>query len=320
MNNNLFSKAKAEFEDKKLQKRIQLEKNIKSIYTKIPRIKEIDDEISNLGITLAKQILLKNNALDAAEKMRSLSTELLKEKKDLLKKNNYPSDFLDLKTDCPLCNDEGYVDGKICSCLNKIYKETVYRAANLPVLMDTQSFDTFNLEYYPDSDDEYSPRKIMGYILQYCKSYSETFGKDSDNILMYGGTGLGKTFLSSCIAKKVIEADFSVYYQPAYRIFSLFESNKFTNVQDEATTLQIKYIFDSDLLIIDDLGTELVTTYTAEVLFDLINTRINSGKKTIINSNLNLQEIETIYSARISSRLIGNYTHLEFVGDDIRKM
>ncbi len=320
MNNTLFKKAQDILSSIKLKNKIIREERTKEIYSKITRIAEIDKEISTLGLELTKSMLAKKNPEEALQQFKKGAAKLNMEKYELLVENGYDPDYTDELFNCQKCKDEGFVNGKLCSCLEKIYKELVYKAANLPILMDEQSFDTFNLDFYPDSDDEFSPRKVMELVYNYCKEYAATFGEESDNLLMYGGTGLGKTMLSSCIAKEVIDKGFKVYYQPAYRIFSLFESNKFTNEQDEAVKAQIKYIFNSDLLIIDDLGTELVTTYTAEVLFDLINTRINSGKKTIINTNLSLEDIETIYSARISSRLMGNYKRLLLIGDDIRKM
>lgn len=320
MNNTLFKKAQDILSARKLNNKIIQEERKKEIYTKIQRISEIDKEISGLALTITKGMLTGKNTEDALKQFKEGSSKLNMEKCELLVENGYSPNYLDEIFSCEKCKDEGYEDGKVCECLEKLYKELVYKAANLPILMDEQSFDTFNLDFYEDNDDEFSPRKCMEIIFNFCKNYAQTFNCESENLLMYGGTGLGKTMLSSCIAKEVISKGFKVYYQPAYRIFSLFESNKFTNQQDEAVKAQIKYIFNSDLLIIDDLGTELVTTYTAEVLFDLINTRMNSGKKTIINTNLSLEDIETIYSARISSRLIGNYEHLEFEGDDIRKM
>lgn len=320
MNNTLFKKAQDILGERKLKNKLVQEERKKEIYGKLKRIAEIDKEISSLALSLTKNMLSNKNTEEALKQFKDGSSKLNMEKCELLVENGYSPNYLDELFSCENCKDEGYADGKICRCLEKIYKELVYKAANLPILMDEQSFDTFNLDFYEDSDNEFSPRKVMEFVYNYCRNYAQSFNTDSENLLMYGGTGLGKTMLSSCIAKEVIDKGFKVYYQPAYRIFSLFESNKFANEQDEAVKAQIKYIFNSDLLIIDDLGTELVTTYTAEVLFDLINTRINSGKKTIINTNLSLEDIETIYSARISSRLIGNYEHLEFEGDDIRRM
>lgn len=320
MNNSLFKKAQDILSARKLNNKIVQEDRRKEIYSKIMRIAEIDREIANLALSLTKNMLAKKNTEDALNQFKEGSSKLNMEKCELLVENGYTPDYLDEVFTCEKCKDEGYADGKMCECLENLYKELVYKAANLPILMDEQSFDTFNLDYYEDSDDDLSPKKVMSAIYNFCRNYADTFSATSDNLLLLGGTGLGKTMLSSCIAKEVIEKGFKVYYQPAYRIFSLFESNKFTSEQDEAIKAQIKYISESDLLIIDDLGTELVTTYTAEVLFDLINTRINSGKKTIINTNLSLEDIETIYSARISSRLLGNYKRLLLIGDDIRRM
>ena len=142
--------------------------------------------------------------------------------------------------------------------------------------------------------------------------------KKSGNLFLYGGTGLGTTFMSSCIAKIVLEKGYSVFYQPAYKIFPIFEELRFGDRDKDILRMQTDEIFKTDLLIIDDLGTELTTSYTAEVFFDLLNSRMNDKKQTIINTNLSLADMQGIYSERITSRIIGNFTQLKFYGNDIR--
>ncbi len=288
------------------------------IYKAVPKIKEIDDKLSSLGIELTKTVMSGTDVMDALESLKRKSLKLNMERCELLVENGYSADFLEIKYDCEVCKDEGIVNNNRCHCYLKKLKEEAFRNANLPVIMDSQSFDTFNLEYYPSDDSTPSSREIMSYILKICRNYSEGFGPESKNLLFTGGTGLGKTFLSSCIAKDVIEKGANVYYQPAYKIFPLFEKMKFGNEVDESAMMQIDFIRNFELLIIDDLGTELITTYTSEVLFDLINSRLNENKKTIISTNLSLEEIKELYSERVSSRIVGNYLMLKFAGNDIR--
>jgi len=152
----------------------------------------------------------------------------------------------------------------------------------------------------------------------FLQGYLYKQSKNSENLVLHGGSGLGKTFLSSCIAKTVLEKGYSVFYQPAYKIFPIFEELRFGDRDKDILRMQTDEIFKTDLLIIDDLGTELTTSYTAEVFFDLLNSRINDKKQTIINTNLSLADVQRVYSERITSRIIGNFTQLKFLGEDIR--
>ncbi len=306
--NRLFDKNNEQYE--KTQK----------IYKIIPEIKDIDAKLSSLGISLTKVVMNGGDSADAIGKLKEESMKLNMRRCELLVEKGYPVDYLDIKYECSVCNDEGVVNGRRCECFINKLKEEAFKSANLPVIMDSQSFETFNLDYYPDDDGDPSSKEIMSYVLKICRNYTENFNESSKNLLFTGGTGLGKTFLSSCIAKELIGKGVSVYYQPAYKIFPLFEQIKFNEEFDENAKMQIDFIRNFDLLIIDDLGTELVTTYTAEVLFDLINTRFNENKKTIISTNLSLTELKDIYSERVSSRIIGNYLMLKFAGNDIRLM
>ncbi len=316
----LYRKVKTFYEDRKLQKRQELVDKTQEIYRQIPRIEEIDQEIQKQGIMLSRAVLDKKDTQETFARMRENTLKLNMEKCELLVANGYPSDYLMPKYECGICKDEGFVKGRMCSCFSNMLRKEAYLASNLPLVMDKQSFDTFDLSLYPDTGEGMTPKEIMSMVLQVCRDYARDFGKNNENLLMYGGTGLGKTFLSSCIAKSVLEQGYSVFYQPSYKIFGIFEDNKFGNENKELLRAQMNDIYKTDLLIIDDLGTELVTAYTAEVLFDLLNTRLNSKKKTIINTNLNMSDMEKIYSPRITSRMIGNYTRLKFCGEDIRRM
>lgn len=317
----LVEKVKAAYQTRQLLQKQKLDDRRQQIYRELPEIHEIDNQLQLLGLQFAKSFLTQKETKQAFSQMKKETKDLQAKKKEILKKNGYPVSYLEPSYACKLCNDTGYTaDGKQCSCFADRLKEEAYLASNLPLVMDKQSFDTFRLDLYPDNDEEFSPRMIMGLILDACRGYAEDFGNAYENLLLYGGTGLGKTFLSSCIAKRVLEKGYSVFYQPAYKIFSVFEEYKFGSGDKTLSKAQTAHVYDTDLLIMDDLGTEMVTAYTAEVLFDLINTRLNAKKPTIINTNLGLSELETIYSPRITSRLIGSYTQLKFCGEDIRRM
>ena len=290
------------------------------VYDKVKEIKEIDAEILKLGSEFAKSVLAKKVQIVSVYELKDKLNKLNARKIELLVDNGYDMSYLDDIFECDICKDTGVVDGKYCECYKNKIKEYAYLESNLPLLMDKRSFDDFNLELYPDDGSELSPKVMMTMIFEECKTYAYEFGKNSGNLLFYGGTGLGKTFLSSCIAKVVLDNGASVFYQPAYRIFNIFEENKFGTETDKSLLkLQISDIYESDLLIIDDLGTEMITAYTSEILFDLINTRMNNNKSMIISTNLSFSELEKVYSPRITSRLQGNFTPLKFCGEDIRR-
>lgn len=315
----IYKTVKEYYENLSNAKKIKQSERILEVHAKVPEIAEADREISILAVRFTRSMTDNKSPQENLKMFREESARLNSYKKDLLIKNGYPEDYLDEEIICSLCNDNGFVDNKMCSCFEKRIVEEIHKNSNLPLVMDKQSFDTFNLNYYSDEGNP-SERLIMSSVKNMCCDYAENFSSESPNLLFYGGTGLGKTFLSSCIAKKVMDKGASVFYQSAYKIFSMFDKIKFDGEKDELIKFHTDNAYDVDLLIIDDLGTEFITSYTAEVLFDLVNTRLNTGKKTIINTNLGPEELEKIYSSRITSRLFGDYIPVEFYGNDIRRI
>ena len=314
----LFTKVTNTFQDiRNAHKRLVQQREIE-IYEKIPQIEKIDSDLRKLGFKLTKSVMGGADVEASLEKIREESRNLEDVKQKLLIENGYPEDYLLIKYNCDVCKDEGFVDGVMCKCFERTLKEEAYKYSNLPILMDSRTFDDFNLELYPDDESDLAPRKVMEAVFEYCKDYADNYNEKSENLFLYGGTGLGKTFISSCIAKSVLDKGYSVFYQPAYKIFPIFEELRFGDRDKDILRMQTDEIFKTDLLIIDDLGTELTTTYTAEVFFDLLNSRINDKKQTIINTNLSLAEVQKVYSERITSRIIGNFTQLKFLGEDIR--
>jgi len=314
----ILAKVTSDFQDAKIaQKRLLQQREIE-IYEKIPEIEKIDTELRKLGFQLTKSVMAGADVEASLERIREESHRLEELKSKALAEKGYPEDYLLIKYNCDICKDEGFVDGVMCKCFERKLKEEAYKYSNLPILMDSRTFDDFNLELYPDDESNLSPRMIMKEVFDKCKEYAENFDKNSENLVLHGGSGLGKTFLSSCIAKTVLEKGYSVFYQPAYKIFPIFEELRFGDRDKDILRMQTDEIFKTDLLIIDDLGTELTTSYTAEVFFDLLNSRINDKKQTIINTNLSLADVQRVYSERITSRIIGNFTQLKFLGEDIR--
>ncbi len=311
--NNLQEENKRKFEQKK-----------EEIYAKIPRIKEIDYALHTKAIELTRKILQKTcSAEDIIEQMHQENIDLSMEKGELLATNNYPVDYLSIKHTCKKCMDTGYVDGAICSCFKQKLIENAYSQSNLTELLKSQCFDNFDFSYYSSSvnpNEGLSPHENIQNIFQHCINFVKNFDSMNQNLLFYGETGLGKTFISSSLAKDLLDNGKTVFYQSSNKIFELLEACKFNRDQNDLKSELVSVIYDVDLLIIDDLGTEFTNSFTNSALFDIINTRLLHNLSTIINTNLNIQELTDLYSDRIVSRIIGNYRLLKFFGDDIREL
>lgn len=288
-----------------------------------PRIREIDDELRStvidaMGLALSRG----TDPEEAIAEIREENLFLQEERVRELVGAGLPADYTDEKFMCPICRDTGYNGTKICACLMEIYRQEQAKELSSMLDMGKETFDNFNLEYYDDTPDPMtgiSPRSNMDLVYEVCVRYAETFGKKSKNLFMSGSTGLGKTFLSTCIAKVVSEKGYSVVYDTAGSIFARFEDEKFSKDDDTASArADVNRYLTCDLLIIDDLGTELTTAFVTSALYNLINTRLITGKKTIISSNSTMQELRSKYSPQIMSRLQGEYEVLSFYGRDIR--
>lgn len=288
----------------------------KEVEAKIPEIKDIEENLMRNGTSLLKCVLNKNNNF---EQIKANIKALQKRKQELLEKNGYPKDYLDDVVSCESCNDSGFTDdGKRCKCHKMLILKFMSENSNLTEHMLRQNFESFNLSLFKGQSEK-TPGDVLKVMTKLCEKamkFSEEFEKTGENLLIQGNAGTGKTFLASCIANRALERGKSVYYQSAYRLFEMFENAKFNHSTEESEALQ--YVYDVDLLIIDDIGTEFITQYTAATFFNILNTRINAGKSTIITTNLSLENIDGIYSTRVTSRLIGDYTILPTIGKDIR--
>jgi len=252
------------------------------------------------------------------QKIRNLTAQ--QNVKKLLEKHGLPEDYLEVKYHCPLCDDTGVTGTRLCSCHIELLKDLAYEEAGKKSPLRICTFDDFKLSYYSDkapTSKDRSPREVMTEILEVCKDYAENFDRKSPSILMLGQTGLGKTHLSLAITGKVIELGYSVLYNSAQNYFRELQNERFGKSGSSAYE---NMMLECDLLVIDDLGAEFSTSFTIAALYNIVNTRINTGLPTIISTNLSLTEIENQYSNRISSRLIGEYFLLYFEGKDIRQI
>lgn len=308
-----------DYEKNRLKAEYEAQDKKDEIYKKIPRIKQIDEELSSLGIQITKAIIKKDKDISILiDSLKQKSNNLKIEKKLLLDKYNYPSDYFEVKYACPNCKDTGYMDFKKCSCFKQKLIDILYNQSNLKHILDKENFDTFVFDYYSVhkfENEPISPRKNMEHIFNGCINFVKNFDTASENLFFYGSSGIGKTFLSNCIAKDLLDAGRLVIYQTASGLIELIKANNFES-EDKSET--IKDIYECELLIIDDLGTEYITNYSQMELFNIINQRLLSNKKIIISTNLSLDDIFKIYSERITSRIFGRFTICKFYGEDIR--
>jgi DNA replication protein DnaC len=272
-----------------------------AVYAKIPRVREIDRELRLTMLDVLSAVSAGADVEAQMEAAKRKNLELQAEKAQLLTAAGYRSGDIDDEPECAKCGDRGFIGAKICTCLMDIYRDEQRRELSECLKLGEETFNTFSLEYYDDRKDPVtgiSPREHMALVFEQCREYARKFGKNSPNLFLRGGTGLGKTFLSACIAKVVSEKGYSVVYDTAVNIFAAFEAEKFG--------------------LGDDLGTEMLTSMVSSALYTLINTRLVSGRKTVINSNLSPEELDKRYPPQIVSRLEGEYLPLIFKGRDIR--
>ena len=293
-------------------------------YRRQPRLEQLDRQLQGTMAQLMAAALRSGESVkDAVQAIKADNLAIQKEREELLAQLGLAPDALEDAPLCPLCGDTGWKGVQMCACLKKIY--TSEQIAELSKLLDlgSQSFDTFRLDYYSPQQQNgqpISPRRNMEWILRVCKDFVSAFGKSGvKNLYFHGTPGLGKTFLSACIARAVSEQGRSVVYDTAGNIFAQFEDRKFQRFGDnqEARDETRRYL-NCDLLILDDLGSELTTQFTQTALYELINTRLVAGRHTVISSNLSLPELAQRYSPQIASRIGGEFHDLWFFGEDIR--
>ena len=312
--------------DRLFERRLKAERDAdrrrKAIYSEIPRVKELEKEISACGIKAARAVIKGNNVQPEIEKLRDKNLAMQKELKDLLASNGYSENVFEPHYICKKCGDTGYYDenGKtlVCSCLKNMLVACACEELNRTAPLALSTFDSFSLDYYDKREDPdlgTSPYIQMSKILAYCRNYAEKFRKNSESLLMKGATGLGKTHLSLAIANEVIKKGFGVIYASAPSLMTRLEKSYFSNSDDDSA---LNMLIESDLLIIDDLGTEIHGQFSVSLLYNIFNSRMLLNKPIIINTNLTMRELEKIYTERFVSRINGNARKLDFLGDDIR--
>lgn len=300
---------------------IKIRKN--EIYSRIPRIAEIENRLTATGMLLLSRVAdSEMSPEEFVSHIMAENRELNEEKSRLLASFGYSTDYLEPPFVCSLCSDTGYnADNKLCSCLKTELTKRALKDANLTEHMAGQTFENFNLSYY---SNEFNPtygisaRENAATILREAKKFVENFTSSRNNLLFYGTSGLGKTFLSSAIASELLKKGVDVLYISSNNLFPMLENLHFGR-GDEKSNYIAEKVLDADLLILDDLGAEFITQFTTSELFRIVNHRLLTGKKMIFSTNLTLPELKSTYSERIVSRIIGEFDPCRFFGEDIRK-
>lgn len=313
LSNAQYDKIKKIYDDRQLSRYYEREKRLAFVNEHIDGFRQINDRISSLCLKQAELLLDGENS--ALSDLKD-SIRLLKEQKAvLLKQASLPKDYLDVPFVCPDCQDTGYINGEKCHCFKQAALSLLYDQSNLKEYLDSTDFSKVSDKYYEGED-------LVHFQNSYEKSinFVNNFKNDYQNLYFYGTVGTGKSFLSGCIAKALMQKGYSVIYFSASGLMDLISNYSFNRKQKDEMEDAYQDIYDCDLLIIDDLGTELINDFTISQLFTCLNERSLRKKSIIISTNLSLKELRDYYSERIFSRIVGNFRFCKMTGPDIRKL
>ena len=314
----VMQRARARLAAAKADRESENQQHLAEAYEKIPRLKEIDRQL-RMTMAMAAQAAFTQggDAMQAMEEVKQKNLALQQERQQLVHLY-FEEGFLDDSPICDHCGGSGYVGATMCECLKELCRQEQKKELTF-LNVGRETFDQFRLDYYPDKTDPrlgVNIRSVMEKTFQTCRKYAYTFTEKSGNLLFSGDTGLGKTFLSACIARAVADRGYSVVYESAGHLFSNLERAKFSG--DEQAREEIRKYSICDLLIIDDLGTEMPGQFVTSALYSLVNDRLLDGRPMIISTNLNTDDLAKRYSSQIASRLRGSFTRVAFLGEDIR--
>jgi len=310
--NSQFDAIMREYDEKRMQNHFELKRRKSEVIKCIPEYKDIENEIADIARDSALRAL--SGQSQAIDDMRAKLALLTQRKKDLLAQFDFSEDYLEPFYECNDCKDTGYIGNEKCHCLKQKILRVMYRQSNIEDVLEYENFDTLSYDYYADGEVEQ-----MRSIINYCKSFVNNFDNRYENILLFGNVGVGKTFLTNCMAKALLDSGHSVIYFTSYQLFDTLATYAFHRDDSDEQVMNIhRDIFDCDLLIIDDLGTENVNSFVSSQLFLILNERNMRKKSTIISTNLSLEKLNDAYSERSFSRIFGNYRIIKPDIADIR--
>lgn len=319
LRNSQYQEIMRSYEQKQLRSRDILDNHYQEVYARLPEFRSLDESISILSVQYGKRLL--NGDETAVSSLKEELAILRSSKAELLKSAGFPADYLEPSYECPDCKDTGYIDGKKCHCFKKAVSKLLYQQSNLSGVFSHENFNTFSADYYSnnfiDPKSGRSAKEVILEAYQTCQDFVRSFDQEHKNLFLYGDVGVGKTFLSNCIASALIDAGFSVLYFSAPAFFNSLAHHTFDKGDVDAQNMY-EFIYDCDLLIIDDLGTEYTNAFVSSQFFSCINERLLSKHSTIISTNLSLDALADLYTERSFSRITSNYIMLKLIGDDIR--
>ena len=301
------------YEERQTRNRHSLEERTARVNQQVEGYRELSDSIAAISVTQGKKLLEGDE--NALSELKSTLRRLSAMKQELLTGAGFPEDYLSPVYDCPDCKDTGYIGSEKCHCFKQAIIDLLYEQSGIRSMLEKENFSSLSYDYYQGEDLERFKKNVTT-----AKNFIKTFDSDYHNLFFYGTVGTGKSFLSGCIAKELIEKGFSVIYFSAAGLFETLSRNMFDYKNTEELRSLHEDLYGCDLLIIDDLGTECINNATASMFFSLLNERHLNQKATIISTNLFLEDIQNRYSERIFSRIMNQYISLKFTGPDIRRL
>lgn len=299
-----------------------MEADIRSsqIKEEIPEIAKIQAGLQQVGIEISQLFFYKQNTDEKVAELRERSFALVEERSKLLRKNGYDENALKPQFVCEMCEDKGFINGRMCACHKQLLKDLMRKEVSRFAPLDKCTFDNFSLDYYSEQPMENAiiPRQRAEKIFDTCRKYAQNFSLNSKNLIFFGGAGLGKTHLSLAIANVVINKGFNVCYGTSQNICDDLQSEQFGRTDNISYTKN--QVLGCDLLVLDDLGTEIDNQYSIATVYNIVNSRLLAGRPTIISTNYSFSKLEEKYDKRITSRLTGEYVPFYFIGNDIRNL
>ena len=320
LSNSQYDAIMREYGRQQIENHHKLEERRKEIYARLPVVRQLEAEIAERSVACAKKLLEGDKSV--LDRLKEDLKDLREQKSLIIRAAGYPDDYLELHYRCPDCRDTGLIDGRKCHCFLQAQMKLLHAQSNLEDVLERENFNALSYEYYDDTEilpqlgitnAAYMRRVVAG-----CREFVRDFDKKHDNLLFTGSTGVGKTFLTNCIARELMDDFHSVIYLTASDLFDVFSRNKFDYDNAEDMKDMYRFILDCDLLIIDDLGTELNNSFTSSQLFYCINERMNMSRSTIISTNLTLARLRDSYTDRVTSRFMSGYRIIPLYGGDIR--
>ena len=306
------------YEDTRMRHREELDARTQEIYSALPAMTELDARASSASMAFARRKIADPSL--PMEELELALKEVAEARRDLLLSSGYPENYLEMTYDCPLCRDTGYVDGEMCECFKRARAKMLREAYGQEGILEKENFDHFSFDWYSDTiineKTGHTAREMAEEAYRAARVFISRIGEADNNLFLYGNTGIGKTFLTHCIASEVLRAGHTALYFSAETLFRLLADATFS--REGKSGYDLRTVYDCDFLAIDDLGTELTNSFVGSSLFQIINERINANRSTVISTNLMLGEFSAIYSERVFSRITSHYTIIKMIGDDIR--